>query len=518
MKNLKKASLFIAITIISVFCLVFSANASWEKVSEDSNIEYYFDDVTGTLHIRGEGKIPDDFLGKCGEYVYGDDDYEDFDGADDDDFEIVEDFSYMQKVKTLIIEEGITEIGHCAFLGNYKYFKLMSELRTVVLPDSLEIIGEYAFADCENLVSVILPSSLKKVEKYAFYNTAISNINLPEGLELISSYAFCYTNISNISLPETLKTIGYYAFWGTKLKNIYVPESVNYIGEGAFNSCKSLKKITFTNAVCQMAQCDALEEIVYPADFTDFNRYRDDLLASKCPNLKKITFPSEEKEHNIKISIEDYDVFVKDCPNVTLGYVNYEMIKNQYIDYAVITKTVSKLSKVTGLKHKQKGNDNKLTWSPVEGAGYYKVYWWSEVEKKWIRVYCGADTYTTNIRNGRYKVRAVNYDGEKYVYGKYSAETELHIMYYINLVVPETTSNSATLRWSNTADQTGFQLYYSTNRNSGYKKVVTTTKRKYTVKNLEEGKTYYFKVRRYYKYPDGNIAYGSFSIIREVKL
>ena len=88
----------------------------------------------------------------------------------------------------------------------------------------------------------------------------------------------------------------------------------------------------------------------------------------------------------------------------------------------------------------------------------------------------------------------------------------------LNLVVPETTSNSVTLRWSNTSDQTGFQLYYSTNKNSGYKKAVDTTKRKYTVKNLEKGKTYYFKVRRYYKYSDGNIAYGSFSIIRSVTL
>ena len=516
MKNIKRLSLLLIITVITVFCLAVSASATWEKVSEDSNIEYHFDDMTGTLHIRGEGKIPDDFLGKCGEYYYGED-YEEFDGADDD-FEIPEDFSYMQKVKTLIIEEGITEIGHCAFLGNYRYYKFMTELRTVVLPDSLEIIGDYAFAECENLKRVIMSGNLKKIGQYAFYQTAVSSINFPEGLETISSYAFYGTDMNNLSLPETLKTIGYYAFCGTKVKNVYIPESVTSIGKYAFEGCKSLKKITFTNAICQMDWCDSLEEIVYPADFTDFNRYRGDLLAFKCANLKKITFPSADKVHNIKISTEDYNVFVKDCPNVTLGYVNYDMIKNQYIDYAVITKSVSKLGKVTGLKHKQKGDDNKLVWSAVDGAGYYKVYHYDEYNKKWVRVYCGAETYTSNISGGKYKVRAVNYDGEKYVYGKYSAEIEINSMYSINLVVPEKTSNSVTLRWSNTVGQTGFQLYYSTNRDSGYKKAVTTTKRKYTVKGLEEGKTYYFKVRRYYKYPDGNIAYGSFSIIREVTL
>lgn len=517
MKTLKKRVLLLAITIITMLCMAVSVSAAWEKVSEDSNIEYHFDEVTGTLHIRGEGKIPDDFLGKCGKYYYGED-YEEFDGADDDDFEITEDFSYMQKVKTLIIEEGITEIGHCAFLGNYRYYKFMTELRTVVLPESLETIGDYAFADCENLKRVIMSDNLKKIGKYAFYQTAVSSINFPEGLETISSYAFYSADISNLSLPETLKVIGYYAFCGTKVKNVYIPESVTSIGKYAFEGCKSLKKITFTNVVCQMDWCDSLEEIVYPADFTDFNRYRGDLIAFKCPNLKKITFPSVEKKHNIKISTEDYNIFVKNCPNVTLGYVNYDMIKNQYIDYAVITESVSKLGKVTGLKHKQKGDDNKLTWSPVDGAGYYKVYHYDEYNKKWVRVYCGAETYTSNISGGRYKVRAVNYDGKKYVYGKYSDEIELNSMYTVNLVVPETTSNSVTLRWSNTVGQTGFQLYYSTDRDSGYKKVVTTTKRKHTVKGLEKGKTYYFKVRRYYKYPDGNIAYGSFSIIRAVTL
>ena len=87
MKTLKKTGLLLAITIISILCLAVSVSAAWEKVSEDSDIEYHFDDVTGTLYIRGEGKIPDDFLGKCGKYYYGED-YEEFDGADDDDFEL----------------------------------------------------------------------------------------------------------------------------------------------------------------------------------------------------------------------------------------------------------------------------------------------------------------------------------------------------------------------------------------------------------------------------------------------
>lgn len=469
MKKLKKAALFTAITVISVLCLALTSSAAWEKLSEDSNIEYHFDEVTGTLHIRGEGKIPDDLAGKC---VYEDDD--DYWGDYDYEYEPSWQEKLFPKVQTLIIGEGITEIGHCAFAGKFDSKDSFINLETVVLPESLKVIDEAAFYNCEKL----------------------SKINLSEGLEYIY----------------------YEAFYDTNLKNVRIPESVIKIENDVFDYCDNLKKVTFTKAVCEITACASLEEIVYPIDYTDFNRYSSYFMAKTCPNLKKITFPSADKVNNIKISTEDYNVFVKDCPNVTLGYVNFDMIKNQYIDYAVITELPKKLAKPKNLKHTQKGNDSKITWSPVEGAGYYKLYIRNDVYKTWTRVYCGAQTEYKQPVYGEYKVRAVCYDGEKYVYGKYSETIEVHPMYRIGLVLESKTDNSATLRWSNTAGQTGFQLYYSTSKKSDYKKAADTTKRKYTVKNLKKGETYYFKVRRYYKYADGNIAYGPFDDIVKVKI
>lgn len=469
MKKLKKAALFTAITVISILCLALTSSAAWEKLSEDSNIEYHFDEVTSTMHIRGEGKIPDDLAGKC---VYEEDD--DYWGDYDYEYEPSWQEKLFPQVKTLIIGEGITEIGECAFAGKFNSKDSFINLETVVLPESLKVIDEAAFYNCEKL----------------------SKINLPEGLEYIY----------------------YEAFYGTNLKNVRIPESVIKIENDVFDYCDNLKKVTFTKAVCEITACASLEEIVYPIDYTDFNRYSGYFMAKTCPNLKKITFPSADKVNNIKISTEDYNVFVKECPNVTLGYVNFDMIKNQYIDYAVITELPKKLAKPKNLKHTQKGNDSKITWSPVEGAGYYKLYIRNDVYKTWTRVYCGAQTEYEQPVYGEYKVRAVCYDGEKYVYGKYSDTIEVHPMYRIGLVLESKTDNSATLRWSNTAGQTGFQLYYSTSKKSGYKKAVDTTKRKYTVKNLKKGETYYFKVRRYYKYADGNIAYGPFDDIVKVKI
>ena len=38
MKIIKKLSLLLAITVISILCLAISSSAAWEKVNEDGNI------------------------------------------------------------------------------------------------------------------------------------------------------------------------------------------------------------------------------------------------------------------------------------------------------------------------------------------------------------------------------------------------------------------------------------------------------------------------------------------------
>ena len=494
MRNIKKISLLLIVTIISIIMVAFSASASWEKVSANSNIEYYFDEITGTLHIRGEGKIPNDLTGNCRyDDDFDDDEFDDYyeDNESSEEEKKKELTDIMADVKTVIIGEGITEIGHCAFKG-YEGFK---NLETAVLPQSLKTIGECAFFGCQKLTTVNLPSNLKEIEHEAFYNTGIKNIVFPESL----------THLGN-------------AFNYSALASVYVPENVERIDGSAFDRCDNLKKITFTNAVCGVANCNALEEIIYPVDYASYHYdYYHVPMAENCSNLKKITFPAVEKNNNIKILKTSYGTYVKNCPKVTLGNVNSDMIK-YYIDHIVVSKGVSTLGKVASVKRSQTSKESKLTWSAVEGAGYYQVYRWNEDTQKWEKSYSGGATEYLNPVSGKYKVRAVNYDGEKYVYGKYSSVIEFKALYGDIIRRATVDGTSVKIKWSQSAGQTGFQVYSSAKRNSGYAKVGTTSKYSFTVNNLVKGKTYYFKIREYYKYSDGTIAYGPFSDVVKVKI
>ena len=92
MKNMKKLGLVFIITVITIICMTLSVGAAWEKVSEDNNIEQHFDDVTGTLYIRGEGKL-DGFLTKfCCDLEDGDYYYDEINNND---------FSYLYDITAI---------------------------------------------------------------------------------------------------------------------------------------------------------------------------------------------------------------------------------------------------------------------------------------------------------------------------------------------------------------------------------------------------------------------------------
>ena len=78
----------------------------------------------------------------------------------------------------------------------------------------------------------------------------------------------------------------------------------------------------------------------------------------------------------------------------------------------------------------------------------------------------------------------------------------------------------ATVKWSKVTGATGYEIYMSTKKSSGYKKVGTNTKNNkisYTKTKLKRKKKYYFKVRTY-RIVNGKKVYSSYSNVKYVKV
>ncbi|MBR5535248.1 MAG: leucine-rich repeat protein [Clostridia bacterium] len=120
-------------------------------------------------------------------------------------------------------------------------FKQRYWLCEVILPETVEYIGEDAFKECVNLYVVKMEnpekSQLKHIGSNAFNDLKLLfEAPIYDGLEYIGENAFSGTEaIEDITLPESLTHLGAYAFYNSKLKNVTIPEDLTHIGAYAFH-------------------------------------------------------------------------------------------------------------------------------------------------------------------------------------------------------------------------------------------------------------------------------------------
>ena len=74
--------------------------------------------------------------------------------------------------------------------------------------------------------------------------------------------------------------------------------------------------------------------------------------------------------------------------------------------------------------------------------------------------------------------------------------------------------NQASLTWKKTDGAKKYVIYMSLTKNGTYKKMATTGKLKYTVKNLTPGVTYFFKIRPVTVATTGSNSYGGYSKVK----
>lgn len=130
-------------------------------------------------------------------------------------------------VERLITYDGLFEIGGDAFNG-------CSNLRTVVLANSIRRIGFQAFINCDMLTHIVLPKSLEYIENRAFYNAPLEGtITIPHTCVSIGGnigQVFNSKSISAIVFEGTPRWLHPAAFTGCECA-IYVPWSKNEVTE-----------------------------------------------------------------------------------------------------------------------------------------------------------------------------------------------------------------------------------------------------------------------------------------------
>ena len=200
-------------------------------------------------------------------------------------------------------------------------FKNNSSITSIVIPNSVTSIGDYAFQGCSNLKTVINLSNLtfsKSSSDYgyvAYYANKV--INTPGDDVVGGDFVFSTVdgkhtlvaylgNETEITLPDNYNgenyVIGADAFKGMKtITGIVIPNSITSIGDNAFNECTGLTSIEIPNSVTSIGErafysCSRLTSITIPNSVTSIGGYA----FYNCSGLTSIEIP------NSVTSIGDY--------------------------------------------------------------------------------------------------------------------------------------------------------------------------------------------------------------------
>lgn len=139
---------------------------------------------------------------------------------------------YAYSPTKLVIEDGVTYIGHYAFLG-------CGLTGSVTIPETVTGLGWESFGLCGGLTDVTIPASLTKI-RYGTFNgcTGLTSVVIPEGVPMIDGIAFAGC---------------------TGLTSIVIPESVTKIEWGAFKECGSLEDVYYAGNKTQWDEIEIAE-------------------------------------------------------------------------------------------------------------------------------------------------------------------------------------------------------------------------------------------------------------------
>jgi len=142
-----------------------------------------------------------------------------------------------QLITSLVIPDELTSIGDYAFYG-------CSGVTSISIPNNIASIGTEAFKGCDNVTSATLPTSaLSSITKSKLQKVAING-----GEEIASGTFMNCSNLTSVDMGNSVTSIGQFAFSGcTGLQSIKIPSSVTSIAWRTFNGCSNLTSVTFEN-------------------------------------------------------------------------------------------------------------------------------------------------------------------------------------------------------------------------------------------------------------------------------
>lgn len=226
-------------------------------------------------------------------------------------------FKNLQKqIPKFYLPKNLKKIGREAFCAAFAFDDFSEYIyRDVVIPNTVEEIGDLAFAQCD--VSINIPSSLKELGVYAFWNCVFrgDTLKIPKGLKVLN-----YQNMVNN-----------YSDGMNKMMEMSIFYSYNYSNKN------NTIDIPFERLTIDFSEAQDLEELGTSMDNPIISHYGTGFLFNPSYRsgnntstyLNTLDFTSLKKLRKIYPQFfyglpVDGDIIIKDLPNLEeIGYYSF---------------------------------------------------------------------------------------------------------------------------------------------------------------------------------------------------
>ena len=524
----------------------------WKAVVGDDLIHYCLGGVT--VHCTDEDILPN---GTCGENVTWT-----LDGStliisgegsmDNFEYMMTQWNSFKDRIKSVVIEDGVTSIGDCAFVR-------FTNLKSISIPASVETIGFLTFDGCTSLerfdvaeknavyssVDGVLFSKDKTTLKLYPRNKADTEYAIPDGVKTIAKFAFyeCQ-NLQKLSLPASVETIdlsGVDICWslteinvaednanycsvdgvlfskdrstlisyprGNTAEQYVIPDGTKTVENRSFRCSKYIRSVVIPASVESIGQITFYDCALTDVYFTGTQEQWDSIL-SQNEFTSGVDGATVHCDY-VPPHTHSYTAVVTAPTCTEGGYTTYtcacgDSYVNDHIDAlghnykkGVCTRCGEKDPNYVAapvIKITTSAGKPKISWSKVNGAVKYQVYYSTNGEKYNPLI----ETTKTSITHTKakigtkyyYVVKAVNANGDE---SEFSNGVSIKCRPAAPTVSISRSGGKAKLSWKAVSGATKYWVYRSTD-GVKYKPYYTVSKTSFTDSKSKSGTKYYYKV------------------------
>ena len=225
-------------------------------------------------------------------------------------------FTSNTDIKSVIIPDSVIHIGRGAFqicvnlanvtIGNgvtriaARTFYKCESLKSVIIPDNVTYIGKGAFEKCINLINVTTGNGVTMIDDDAFLDcTNLTSVDMGNNVNHIGNAFFGCDNLTKLNIPNGVAYIGAYLYRHEYLQcNVY--DNARYLGNGenpyfvlvgvtdsSITGCEIHPDTKFINSYA-FCNCKNLTSIVIPEGVISIG----DSAFQSCGALSTVTVPN----------------------------------------------------------------------------------------------------------------------------------------------------------------------------------------------------------------------------------